>query len=206
MIEWVTGLIEAGSYTGVFLLMFLENLFPPIPSEVIMPLAGFVAAQGRLSFAGVVAAGVVGTVVGNAVWYELARAIGAARIRPLVERFGRWFAVTGEDMDRAERTLKRYGPVAICFGRLLPGIRTIISIPAGVFLIPRKVFYVWTAVGTTVWVGFLASAGYVLEDHYHRVEGWIEPLGLVVVGAILAAYAAHLVYAFRRARQGRADR
>lgn len=201
MIEWVTGWVAAGGYLGVLALMFLENLFPPIPSEVIMPLAGFVAAQGRLSFAGVILAGVIGTVVGNAFWYELSRLIGAARIRPLVERYGRWFAVSGEDMDRAERTLKRYGPVAICFGRLLPGIRTVISIPAGIFLIPRKVFYLWTTVGTTVWVGLLAFAGYLLQEHYLLVEGWIEPLGIAVVAGIVLAYVAHLVYAWRRAKQ-----
>ncbi len=200
MIEWVTGWVVAGGHLGVFALMFLENLIPPVPSEVIMPLAGFAAARGQLSFIGIIVVGVLGTVLGNAVWYELARRIGAERIRPLVERYGRWFAITGEDMDRAERTLKRYGPVALGFGRMLPGIRTFISVPAGMFLIPRKVFYLWTTIGSTPWVALLAIAGYVLEEHYHRVEGWIEPLGILVVGGIVAAYCAHLVHAFRRAR------
>ena len=203
MIEWVTGWVVAGGHLGVFALMFLENLIPPIPSEVIMPLAGFAAARGHQSFVGIMVAGVVGTVLGNAVWYELARHIGAERIRPLVERHGRWVAVTGEDMDRAERALRRYGPAAIGFGRMLPGIRTFISVPAGMFLIPRKVFYLWTALGSTPWVVMLGVAGYLLEEHYDRVEGWIEPIGILVVVAIVAAYGAHLVHAWRRSRRAR---
>jgi hypothetical protein len=102
-------------------LMFLENLFPPIPSEVIMPLAGFVAARGQMSLILALIAGVVGTLLGNVFWYELSRAIGADRIRPLVGRYGRWFAVGEEDLRKAEATLEKYGPFALSFGRLLPG-------------------------------------------------------------------------------------
>jgi membrane protein DedA with SNARE-associated domain len=141
MIEWVTGLVASGGWPGVLLLMFLENVFPPIPSEVIMPLAGFAAARGQMSFTLAILAGVVGTILGNAFWYELSRAIGAARIKPLFARYGRWFAVDDKDFEKAERTLGRHGPAALFFGRLLPGIRTVISIPAGLIRIPRHVFY-----------------------------------------------------------------
>lgn len=192
MIEWVTNMVAAGGWPGVLLLMFLENLFPPIPSEVIMPLAGFAAARGQMNFAAAVIAGVVGTLLGNAFWYELARAIGSARIRPLFARYGRWFAVDDKDYDKAEATLRRYGPVALFFGRLLPGIRTVISIPAGLVDIPRLVFYVWTALGSLVWILFLTSAGYWMEDHYDKVESWFEPLSYVVVAGILGAYAWHI--------------
>ena len=173
MIEWVTGVVAAGGWPGVLALMFLENLFPPIPSELIMPLAGFAAARGEMSFPLAVIAGIAGTVLGNAFWYELARAIGAARIRPLFARYGRWFAVDDKDFDKAERTLRRHGPMALFFGRLLPAIRTVISIPAGLIEIPRLVFYVWTALGSTLWILFLASAGFWMEDHYERIEGWL---------------------------------
>jgi membrane protein DedA with SNARE-associated domain len=192
MIEWVTGVVAAGGWPGVMALMFLENLFPPIPSEVIMPLAGFAAARGQMSFTLAVIAGIVGTLAGNAVWFELARAIGAARIRPLFARYGRWFAVDDKDFDKAENTLKRHGPVALFFGRLLPGIRTVISIPAGLIHIPRHVFYLWTALGSTVWTLFLASAGYFLEDHYERVAGWLEPLSYVVIAGIIGTYIWHI--------------
>jgi membrane protein DedA with SNARE-associated domain len=192
MIDWVTGMVAAGGWPGVFLLMFLENLFPPIPSEVIMPLAGFAAARGNMSFVLAVLAGIAGTLVGNAFWYELARGIGSARIRPLFERYGRWFAVDEKDFDKAERTLRKYGPVALFFGRLLPAIRTLISIPAGLAHIPRHVFYLWTALGTSIWILFLTSAGYWMQDHYDKVEGWLEPLSYVVIGGIVAAYVWHI--------------
>ncbi len=196
MIEWVTGVVAAGGWPGVMALMFLENLFPPIPSEVIMPLAGFAAARGQMSFTLAVIAGIVGTLAGNAVWFELARAIGAARIRPLFARYGRWFAVDDKDFDKAENTLKKHGPVALFFGRLLPGIRTVISIPAGLIHIPRHVFYLWTALGSLIWITLLCSAGYWLEDRYDQIEGWLEPLSYVVVGGIVAAYVWH-VYSSR---------
>jgi membrane protein DedA with SNARE-associated domain len=201
MIEWVTGVVAAGGLAGVFFLMFLENLFPPIPSEVIMPLAGFVAARGDMSLIGAVVAGVIGTVAGNAVWFELSRAIGADRIRPLVERYGRWFAVSGEDFRKAEDTLRRYGPVALFFGRLLPGIRTVISIPAGLVHIPRHSFYLWTTLGSTFWVGVLALAGLLLQENYKAVEGWLEPLGYAVVAFVVGGYAWHLLRSWRRSRQ-----
>jgi membrane protein DedA with SNARE-associated domain len=192
MIEWVTNIVAAGGWPGVLALMFLENLFPPIPSEVIMPLAGFAAARGQMSFVLAVIAGILGTLLGNAFWYELSRAIGSARIRPLFARYGRWFAVDDKDFDKAEATLKKHGPVALFFGRLLPGIRTVISIPAGFARIPRHVFYLWTGLGSTVWIVFLASAGYWMEDHYDKVEAWLSPLSYVVVGAILASYLWHI--------------
>jgi membrane protein DedA with SNARE-associated domain len=192
MIEWVTGIVAAGGWLGVGLLMFLENLFPPIPSEVIMPLAGFAAAQGRMSFTLAIIAGVIGTLAGNAVWYEVSRVIRAERVRPLVGRYGRWFAVGEADLLKAEATLKKYGPVALCFGRLLPGIRTMISVPAGLIHIPRPVFYLWTTLGTLIWLVFLTTAGYLLEEHYDKVDGWLEPLAYVVVAGILGTYAWHI--------------
>jgi len=192
MIEWATGIVAAGGWLGVTVLMFLENIFPPIPSEVIMPLAGFAAARGEMSFTLAVIGGVVGTLAGNAVWYEIARLIGADRIRPMVGRYGRWFAVGEADLLKAEATLRRHGPVALCFGRLLPGIRTLISIPAGLVRIPRPTFYLWTALGSTVWILFLAGAGWWLEDHYERLEAMLEPLAYLVVAGILGTYAWHI--------------
>ena len=192
MIEWVTGVVAAGGWPGVLVLMFLENLFPPIPSEVIMPLAGFAAARGQMSLVLAVLAGIAGTLLGNAFWYELSRGVGSRRIRPLFARYGRWFAVDDKDFDKAEQVLRKYGPVALFFGRLLPGVRTVISIPAGLAHIPRHVFYLWTALGSAVWISFLAGAGYLLKDHYDKVEGWLEPLTYVVIAAIIGTYAWHI--------------
>jgi len=203
MFEWVTRLVADSGLLGVFLLMVAENVFPPIPSEIIMAASGFAAARGELSLAGIIIVAVLGTVVGNAFWYEIGRWFGLERLRPLIARYGKWFAIELEDMDRAEQTLKKWGPVALCFGRMLPGIRTAISVPAGMVVIPRAVFYLWTAVGSAIWLSFLAIAGYLLEEHYDKVERWVEPLAWVVVGGSIAAYGLHLIHAFRRAKRRR---
>lgn len=192
MIEWVTRIVGDAGPAGVFLLMALENLFPPIPSELIMPLAGFAVAEGRMALWAAVLAGAAGSLLGNAAWYELARAIGAARLRPLVARHGRWFGVSGEDMDRAEAALRRHGPVALFLGRMLPAIRTLISIPAGLARIPRGVFYLWTALGGLLWVAALTGAGYALRDQYLRVAGVLEPVSYAVLAALVALYLRHL--------------
>ena len=112
MVDFSTKLIADGGLPGVFLLMVLENLFPPIPSEVIMPLAGFTAARGQMSILGVILAGTLGSIAGNAVWFEAARAFGAARTRALVERHGRWFGLGPEEVGKAEGVLRRNGPLA----------------------------------------------------------------------------------------------
>lgn len=192
MIEWVTNIVAAGGWPGVLVLMFLENVFPPIPSEVIMPLAGFAAARGQMSFTLALVAGIVGTLLGNVFWYELSRMIGADRVRPLVGRYGRWFAVGEDDLRKAEATLAKYGPFALSFGRLLPGIRTVISIPAGLIRIPRGLFYLYTTLGSTVWITFLISAGYYMEDHYDQIESWLEPMSYVVLAGIVGTYAWHI--------------
>jgi len=199
VIEWVTGVVGSAGLPGVFALMFLENLFPPIPSELIMPLAGFVAAEGRMSLVLAIIAGTAGSVVGNGVWYEVARRIGSTRIRRLVGRYGRWLAVSTEDLDKAEDKLRRHGPVALFFGRLLPAVRTLISIPAGLAGIPRAVFYLWTLVGSALWVTVLTVAGYLLRDQYKKVEGAIEPLSYVVLAGLIGAYLWHVLRARRRA-------
>ena len=203
MFAWVTEMVAAGGLMGVFALMVLENLFPPIPSELIMAASGFAAARGQMSLPLLIVFAVAGTLAGNLFWYELGRWLGVERFRPLVARFGKWFAVEEEDLDRATDMLKRWGPFAICIGRMFPGVRTLISVPAGMVEIPRGVFYLWTALGSAVWLTFLALAGYFLEEHYDKVEHWVEPLAWVVVGVAVGGYAAHLAYAFRRARRRR---
>jgi membrane protein DedA with SNARE-associated domain len=125
-------------------------------------------------------------------WYELSRWIGADRVRPLVGRYGRWFAVGEDDLRKAEATLAKYGPFALSFGRLLPGIRTVISIPAGLIRIPRGLFYLYTTLGSAVWITFLISAGYYLEDHYDRLESWLEPMSYVVLAGIIGTYVWHV--------------
>jgi membrane protein DedA with SNARE-associated domain len=198
MMDLITSWVAAAGYLGVFVLMFLENLFPPIPSEFIMPLAGFVAARGELSLAGVVLAGVAGTLVGNAVWFEAARAFGTERTRRLCARYGRWIGVLERDLDMAEMTLKRWGPLAVFLGRMMPGIRTVISVPAGLIEMPRKVFYFWTTLGSLIWVGGLAALGFILEEGFRQIEGYVDPVSKILVLTVAVLFFWQLWRIWRR--------
>jgi membrane protein DedA with SNARE-associated domain len=197
MMDAAAEFVVSAGLAGVFLLMVAENLFPPIPSEVIMPLAGFAAARGQLSLGGVIAAGISGSLLGNAFWYELARAFGAERMRRLADRFGRYVGLTRETLLRAEAALRRNGPAAVCLARMMPGIRTGISVPAGLVGISRPVFYGATAIGTGLWTSGLAWAGYTLGDQFHLVKDWAGPVGFGLMVLVLGI----IVLRIRRARR-----
>ena len=182
MMDLVTSWVAGAGLAGVFALMFLENLFPPILSEVIMPLAGFAAARGELSLVGVIVAGILGTIVGNALWFEAARAFGTGRTRRAVARFGGWIGIRDADLDDAEAALRKYGAWAVFLGRMMPGIRTLISVPAGLIEMPRAVFYGLTTLGTTIWVGGLALLGWWLEDQYDQIAAYVDPLSKPLLG------------------------
>jgi len=178
--------------------MFLENVFPPIPSEVIMPLAGFVAAQGGLSFWGAVAAGAAGSLAGAVGWYVVGRKVGERRLRAWVDRHGRWLTLSGDDVDTAKHWFERHGGAAVFVGRLVPGVRTLISVPAGFAAMPLLPFLLYSAAGTAVWTVALAVAGRMLGSQYERVSRVLEPAGLVVLGLVVALYAVRVVRWRRR--------
>ncbi|WP_374470408.1 DedA family protein [Phenylobacterium sp.] len=188
MFDWVVAIVVGAGLVGVALLMFGENIVPPIPSEVVMPLAGFAAAQGHLSFPGVVAAGTLGAVAGAYAWYVVGRRISQARLRAFVQRHGRWLTVDVEDLERSERFFQRRGGWAVFAGRLAPGVRTFISVPAGLLDMPKAPFLAWTTAGTALWCLLLASAGYLLADQYHRVERFLDPVSWAVLAAVVGLY------------------
>lgn len=188
MADFVIDWINRGGYLGVFLLMFLETVFPPIPSEVIMPLAGLSAARGAMSLPGVVAAGTGGAMFGNFFWYLLARVIGLARFRPFIERYGRWLTLDWPDVEKAERLFGRFGGVVVGVGRMLPTIRSVVSIPAGLLQMRLKTFLLWSTLGTAAWSAGLAIAGYVLGTQFDQIERLLGPLSLAVIASIVAIY------------------
>lgn len=169
--------MESLGYLGVAALMLLENVFPPIPSEVIMPLAGFAASRGDLTLWGVIVAGSVGSLLGQYPLYYLGRTLGQARLHRLADRYGVWLAVSGADIDRASDWLRRHGPLAVLLCRLVPGVRSLISIPAGISRMNLWVFTLYSTVGMTVWTALLAWLGYVLGDQYERVAAAAGPVG-----------------------------
>ncbi len=193
MFDFLKEFVQDSGYLGIFLLMLAENLFPPIPSEAIMPLAGFNAAEGHLTLWGVLASGTLGALAGAYFWYVVGRVFGYARLRWLVERYGFIATVTPEELDRARALFERHARKAVFFGRLIPAVRSVISIPAGVAAMPTLTFLFWTLIGTVIWTSFLTFAGYVLHSQFEYVVGWINPVSNAVAVAVVALYLYRLV-------------
>lgn len=185
--QWVINTMSSMGYLGIGLLMFLENLFPPIPSELIMPFAGFTVSQGKMEFIPAVAAGVVGTVLGAFPWYYAGKFIGEPRLRDLADRYGRWLTISGKDIDKANSWFTRHEGKAVFVCRLVPGVRTLISLPAGIAAMPLIPFILYSTAGTTLWVTFLTFLGYKLGEHYDKVDEWLGPLSkYVIIGLVIA--------------------
>lgn len=188
MADWVMRMIQAGGAVGIAFLTFLENVFPPIPSELIMPLAGYMVSRKELSFASVVIAGTVGSILGALPLYYLGRKVGEERLKELADRHGRWLTVSRRDVERARAWFDRHGGAAVFFCRLVPGIRSLISLPAGVARMNLAAFLIWTAVGSAVWTAVLAWLGYYLGGRFKVIGEYLDPASNVVFGGIAAWY------------------
>ncbi len=188
MFDWVSGFIDAVGLPGITLLMFLENVFPPIPSELIMPLAGFNAAGGEQNLVAVLIAGSLGSLAGALLWYWIGRRIGAERLKRLTRKHGRWLTITPEEIDQSNQWFGRYGGLAVLVGRLVPTVRTFISVPAGVAEMPLYKFMAFTTVGTVVWTTLLTLAGYWLQSQYTMVSEWLNPVSTGVVIILVGWY------------------
>jgi membrane protein DedA with SNARE-associated domain len=193
MLEWITNIMNSLSYVGIGLLMFLENLFPPIPSELIMPLAGFTVARGKLQFAPVVVAGVVGTVLGALPWYYAGMLLGEKRLQRLANRYGKWLGISAKDIGKARSWFYKHGNKAVFFCRLVPGVRTLISIPAGMSSMPLVPFLLYSTLGTLLWVSLLTYAGYVLGENYVLVDEYLGPVSKFVLVALIVAFVVWVV-------------
>ncbi len=180
-------------YGAILIAMFLENLIPPIPSELIMPLGGFYVSQGQLDFFPVVLAGLIGTVIGALPWYGIGRLVNEERLEHWLEKNGRWLGINPKELARSRKWFNRYGVSLVFWGRLVPGIRTLISVPAGVELMPITPFLIWTTAGSLVWTLFLTITGFYLGDNYSNIEVWIKPFAnifkiiivLIISGALI---------------------
>jgi membrane protein DedA with SNARE-associated domain len=175
-------------YFGIVLLMFVENVFPPIPSEVIMPLAGYMAAQGTLSLFGIIVAGMTGSVLGALPLYYMGRKLGEDRLKQFADNHGRWLTLSRKDIERAKGWFDRHGGAAIFFCRLIPGVRSLISIPAGIARMKILPFLAYTATGTAMWAALLAYLGYFLATEYTQVSEYLDPVSWIVFGAVGVLY------------------
>ena len=185
MLEWIQNTMTSLGYSGVALLMFVENVFPPIPSELIMPLAGFTAGRGDLSFVGVVLAGALGSLLGQLPLYYLGRWVGEDQLVAWAERYGKWLTVSGKDIRRADDWFDKHGHKTVFFARLVPGVRSLISIPAGLSEMHLPTFLLYSALGTGLWALILASLGAILGENYDAVETYLGPVSFIVVGGLL---------------------
>lgn len=188
MTDWITGIIASAGYWGVGLLMFFETMFPPIPSEVIMPLAGVYAAQQDLTLWGVILAGTVGALVGNVLWFVLAWKLGLDRFEQFLIRYGRIFTMDETEIARGRKLFADYGGAIVGVGRVIPTIRSLISVPAGLVRMEVRTFLFYTSVGTFVWTMGLAVAGYLLGTRFADIDRILGPLSTAVIGICIAVY------------------
>jgi membrane protein DedA with SNARE-associated domain len=182
--EWITRLMEALGSPGAGLAVALENLFPPVPSEVILPLAGFTAGQGRISLLAAIAWTTAGSVAGALVLYGLGAWLGLERVRRIADRLP---FVSVSDVDKADAWFDRHGNAAVFAGRMVPVVRSLISVPAGVSGMPIARFTLYTAAGSLVWNTALILAGYALGENWELVDRYLGPVSTAVLAALAIA-------------------
>ncbi len=189
-------------YPGIAFIMLVENLFPPIPSEVIMPFGGFLVARGEMDFFAVWVAGVIGTVIGAVVLYYIGWWAGDPVVRMILRRYGRFLTVGEKEYDRALAYFGRYGHWVVFFGRLIPLIRSLISLPAGAERMPMPKFLLYTTVGSAIWSGVLAYAGVLLGERWEEVLLLTKQYERFVLVALAIFAVVVFVWWLRRRRAG----
>jgi membrane protein DedA with SNARE-associated domain len=202
MIEHIVQFLESAGYLGILLLMVVENVFPPLPSELIMSFAGFAAVRGDLNGIGVVAVGTLGSLIGAAPWYWAGRAMGRERLARWAGRHGEWLTLSEDDVNGAYDWFKRHCGKAVLFGRVVPAVRTLISVPAGITHMSLPRFILFTTIGSTVWNAALVFAGFQLGEQYEQVAKYMDPVTKGIIVLFLATYV-YRVVKLRREKNAR---
>ena len=181
--EYISKAVETNStiaYLTICLAMFLENIIPPIPSEIIMPLGGFFVYQQKLNFYILVFWGLLGTILGSLPWYYLGRLVNEKRLSNFLDRKGKYVGITSDDLAKSKRWFDKYGVSLVFWGRLVPGIRTLISVPAGMELMSLKTFLIWTTFGSLIWVALLTYAGFLFGENYLLIETYLDQVKYIL--------------------------
>ncbi len=194
MTGWVADLIDAFGALGVALLMALENLFPPIPSEIILPFTGFLVGRGELGFLPALVASTAGSLSGALILYALGRWGG----RNLILRYGRYLRVKEADLDRAEGWFDKYDEWVVLFGRMIPGVRSIVSIPAGMLRTPFLQFVLLTTAGSAAWNALLLGAGWYLGENWQQIQGIVGSVSNLVLVLVAVALVVAVIWWWRR--------
>lgn len=188
MSEFVLNIVARGGYIGIAFLMALENVIPPIPSELIMGLGGIAVARGTMAFVPLVIVGTLGTTIGNLFWYWVGRRFGYQRLRPFIDRWGRWLTLEWRDVEWLHDFFLRHGGGLVFVFRFLPTFRTLISLPAGAVGMPFWRFVLWTFAGSAIWNAMLAAAGLYLGSRFGELDRFIGPVAIGVVLLMVAGY------------------
>jgi len=197
--DWVIAIVDSLGYVGVALLVTLENVFPPIPSELVLALAGFVASRGDASLIGMIVAATVGSLLGAWILYGAAYLFGPGPVRALVRRYGRWVRITEGDLDMAERWFARWSTLAVLLCRFVPLVRSLISVPAGFARMPFLPFTIYTGIGSLLWNAIFVTAGFALGERWETVLEYADYLELAALLA-MAAIGLYVVYRLARRR------
>lgn len=200
MQNWILDAIRSLGAPGLALLMFLENVFPPLPSEFIMPLAGYLSAQQAFNFWLAVVAGTVGSVAGAFVWYLVGRSVTEERLCGWVQAHGVWLAMRPRDVVTARTFFERHGAASVFFGRLFPLVRTLISVPAGFSRMPVVTFLIYSTLGTFIWTGALASAGRLLGQNFPQVGEYLGVATWIIIAGAALAYVVRVSNLLRERR------
>jgi len=181
--EYISKAVETNStmaYLTICFAMFLENIIPPIPSEIIMPLGGFFVYQQKLNFYILILWGVLGTIAGSIPWYYLGKLVNENRLSNFLDKRGKFIGITSNDLIKSKRWFDKYGVSLVFWGRLVPGIRTLISVPAGMELMPLRKFLIWTSLGSLIWVALLTYAGFVFGENYQIIETYLDQIKYIL--------------------------
>lgn len=183
--------------------MLLENVIPPIPSEIIMPLAGFAVARGEMNMVSAIVAGSVGSVLGATLWYYIGLAFGLRRICELADSRGKWLGISSKEIVTVQKWFANKGGYwAIGLGRLVPGIRTYISVPAGITRMPLPQFLIYSTLGSVAWISFLTLAGYWLQESYEQVASFLGPVGKIVSILVVVSITVWIIYRLKTNSKG----
>ncbi|MBP2313576.1 DedA family protein [Azospirillum soli] len=205
MTEWIIATVQQLGYVGIFLMLILARVLPPVPAETVIPLAGMGAANGDFNLLLVALAGGLGSAVGEMVWYLPAHLLGRERFEAFLRRYGHWLTVRPEQVHQATEWFARRGGIAVMLCQPLPGLRTLISIPAGACGLRLPVFLAYSATGSTLWVLVLATTGYLVRTGFPELANYMVPGALLLFATLLFLYVIRLVRHRRSTRLSRSE-